>query len=222
MRFHLALVVVFSGSVFCADPLPISDLRLSVATGKLNDYNADYTYTSGYNSYFNSGRASSNDAPQTLSVLRLNYTSGLIKDNGGLLFGIGFQRLSSSEEIVGETFDYTANGLQGKVAYGKRLGDNAHFEIGPFIGAGVTSVDGVDLTSSLEIDRATGNGTYMQLGLEAGVYVALVQRLVLGVFVSVDYTFANWDTRFSKTGGSYTASADWSTLLGGLSIGFRF
>lgn len=222
MRFHLALVVVFSSSVFCADPLRISDLRLSVAAGKLNDYNADYTYTSGYNSYFNSGRASSNDAPQNLGVLRLMYTSGLIKDNGGLLFGFGFQHLSASEEFDGETFDSTAIGMQGKIAYGRRLGDNTHFEIGPFVGGGFISVEDVDLTSGLQIIRETGDGTYMQLGLEAGVYIALVKHLVLGVFVSVDYTFADWETHFPTTGGSYTASADWNTFLGGASVGFRF
>lgn len=222
MRHYLALIVFFSGLAYGEEPLRISDLRLSVAAGKLNDYQADYSYTSGYDSYFNSGRASSNEGPQSLRVIRLNYTSGAIKDKGGLLFGIGFQHLSASDTVAGEAYDATANGLQGKIAYGMRLGDSAHFELGPFIGAGLIEVEDADLTSSLQVDRATGSGTYMQLGMEAGVYVALMQRLVLGVFVSADYTYAKWDTRFSKTGGRYSATADWSTLLGGVSMGFRF
>ena len=222
MRSHLIFAFAFSTSVFCADPLKVSDLRLSVAAGKMNNYNSAYSYTEGSNSYYSSGRATSNEAPQTLRVFRLIYTRGLIKDKGGLLFGVGFQHFSSSETYDGEKFDSNATGLQGKVAYGMRLGDNAHFELGPFVGAGLIEVEDADITSGLQVDRATGDGTFMQLGMEAGAYVALMQHLVLGMFVSVDYTFANWDARFPKTGGTYSASADWSAVLGGVSMGFRF
>ena len=101
MRYHLIFVFAFSTSVFCADPLKVSDLRLSVAAGKMNNYNSAYSYSEYNNSYYNSGRATSNEAPQTLRVFRLIYTSGLIKDKGGLLFGVGFQHFSLSDTYDG-------------------------------------------------------------------------------------------------------------------------
>lgn len=227
MRFHnifICSILALSGfgAAFGAEPLRIADLRFSVAGGKLGGYDANYTYTAGANSFFGSGFDSSTETPGNLHAYRLGYTGGTIDEKGGALFGISIQRLSVSQDSSIGTFDAIATGLQFKLAYGARLGENAHFEIGPFAGVGLVKVDDVDLTASRQLDYETCDGTYVQFGVELGAYVALEKRFVLGLFASIDSTFAKWDTTFAKTGGKISADADWMTLLVGAAVGIRF
>lgn len=222
MRVSLVFSTLIAGSL-AAEDINVRDLRLEIG-GSNGPSQVDDTFTRGSTSVYASGTYHTSMKVETTGTLRLSFVDADLRRYGGFMWALG---LSGSEgkltiknapsNSVFDNLNYATYGPFGFIGYGHSMGPRAHWEIGPFLGLGFSSVKWYDSTGSTFFS-STGGGSFTEAGIKGGLFYRVGGRFVLGVTggylhsdvsAKIDYseTGSHSDLSFTSDTGMISASA---------------
>jgi hypothetical protein len=233
-----AALLLLASAAHAVDVGPSAGSNANPAPGTDQDTNADRDYEPGGVVYINDLRLGYGFLPDkaTISVLPksggftlINYDkttnwdktgrTGLtwmtpwsdLDEDGGFLFGLELHTdhyvIEASQ--VNPSISYRAIALTIEPGIGWTLFDRSQLEITPFGGLGVSMTN-----------YGSGLGTYVEIGIRAGLYYTFSNRWQVGLNASWMLSQGKMD--LTHDGTKYDASFQTEGLAAALSLGYRF
>ena len=182
-----------------------TDIRLGIGVAETPD-KAHVEYDAGRHSAAPSSRGDVGFEHNIGGRIRLGIVHGRTTSWGGWFAGTGIELSGQRLELVGAgddaDFDNTSSSsarIYAEGGYAYAFTKRFHLELGPTVGAGVSSITWIDQQDDGRWTSEEGEGTSVAIGGRLGLYAQVTEHLVLGLTGGVERVVDRAEIEFKKT-----------------------